>query len=154
MLVLRAFLLFHTINLWMIATSAASQNWGICFSFFIVQQSYPQSQAIKRPEKNIKCVTGNEILQNEVIGTQTSLSTNFGGKLSCIPFFLRASTAATHIVTAPTYTTTIISVEPCAWNAEFQHFILRFNKSSLLCGYHWKRGCGVKERVTLRITLM
>jgi hypothetical protein len=39
-------------------------------------------------------------------------------------------------------------------NAEFQHFILRFNKMSLLCGYHWKRGYGVKEKVTLRITLI
>jgi len=38
-----------------------------------------------------------------------------------------------------------------SWN---QHFILRFNKISLLCGYHWKRGLGVKERVTLQITLL
>jgi hypothetical protein len=37
---------------------------------------------------------------------------------------------------------------------EFQHFILRFHKISLLCRYHWKRGYGVKERVTLRITWM
>jgi hypothetical protein len=28
-------------------------------------------------------------------------------------------------------------------NAEFQHFILRFNKISLLCGYHQKRRQGV-----------
>jgi hypothetical protein len=27
-----------------------------------------------------------------------------------------------------------------AFRTEFQHFILRFNKISLLCGYHWKRG--------------
>ncbi len=28
--------------------------------------------------------------------------------------------------------------------AEFQHFILRCIKISLLCGYHWKRGEGVE----------
>jgi hypothetical protein len=43
---------------------------------------------------------------------------------------------------------------PCALNAEFQHFILRFNIISLLCGYHWKRGKEVKERVTLHISLI
>jgi hypothetical protein len=31
-------------------------------------------------------------------------------------------------------------LEPCALNAEFQHFILRFNKIFSLCRYHWKRG--------------
>ncbi len=52
------------------------------------------------------------------------------------------------------------SREPCALSAEFQHFILRFNKISLLCRYHsWTRGesrgnRGVKERVTLQITLL
>jgi hypothetical protein len=34
----------------------------------------------------------------------------------------------------------IISSEPCALNAEYQHFILRFIKMSLLCGYPLKRG--------------
>jgi hypothetical protein len=54
-------------------------------------------------------------------GTQTSFSTNFGGgKLSVIPSFLTASIASTYI-------------EPCALNAEFRHFTLRFNKISLLC---------------------
>ncbi len=56
------------------------------------------------------------------------------------PFFLSASTAATNSFTAPTCTTTIITyLEPCALNAEFQHFIPRFNKISLLCGPHSKR---------------
>jgi hypothetical protein len=32
--------------------------------------------------------------------------------------------------------------EPHALNAEFQHFIPRFNKTSLLCGPHSKRGYG------------
>jgi hypothetical protein len=63
---------------------------------------------------------------------------------SCLSFFLSASTAATYISTAPTYTTTIITLEPCGLNAEFHHFIPRFNKISLLCGYHWKRGYGAK----------
>ncbi len=40
-------------------------------------------------------------------------------------FSLSACTAATYIFTAPTCTTTIISLEPCALNAEFQHFIPR-----------------------------
>jgi hypothetical protein len=30
---------------------------------------------------------------------------------------------------------TIITLVPCALNAELQHFILRFNKNFLLCGY-------------------
>jgi hypothetical protein len=79
---------------------------------------------------NSKRLTGNEILQNEVTGTQTSLSTNFGGKLSFIASFLFPvrSTAATYICTAPTCTTTIITLEPCALNAEFQHFILRLTR--------------------------
>jgi hypothetical protein len=53
-----------------------------------------------------------------------------------------ASTAATYIFTAPTCTTTIITLEPCALNAEFQHFILRFNKISLLLPIPLKEGIG------------
>jgi hypothetical protein len=41
-------------------------------------------------------------------------------------------------------TTTIIIIEPFALNPEFQHFILRFDKILLLCGYHSKRGYWVK----------
>jgi hypothetical protein len=52
---------------------------------------------------------------------------------SCVSFFLSA-------FTAPTCTTTIITLEPCVLNAEFQHFIPRSNKISLLYKYHWKRG--------------
>ncbi len=37
---------------------------------------------------NSVCVNGNEILQNEITGTQTSVSTNFSGKLSFIPSFI------------------------------------------------------------------
>jgi hypothetical protein len=39
---------------------------------------------------------------------------------------------------------TIITIEPCEWNAEFQHFVPRFNRISLLCGYHSRRGLEVK----------
>jgi hypothetical protein len=39
-----------------------------------------------------------------------------------------------------TGTATILPLEPCALNAEIQHFILRFNKISLFYGYHSKRG--------------
>jgi hypothetical protein len=58
---------------------------------------------------------------------------------SCLSLFLSASTAATYIFTAPNYTTIIFTLEPCALNSEYQHFKLRFIKTSLLCRYHWKR---------------
>jgi len=58
------------------------------------------------------------------------------GVSSCLFFFLSDSTAAAaYIFTALNCTTTIISLGPRALSAEFQHFILRFNKMSLLCGY-------------------
>ena len=41
---------------------------------------------------------------------------------------MRQSTATAYIFTAPTSRTTIITLEPCALNAEFQHFILDFIK--------------------------
>jgi hypothetical protein len=52
----------------------------------------------------------------------TEQTINFGGKLSFILaflFFLIASTAATYIFTAPTCTSFIITIEPCALNADF-----------------------------------
>ncbi len=70
----------------------------------------------------------------------------FGGKLSFILFwpplsiFLSASTASNCTFTAPTCPTTTITLEPCALNAKFPHFIPRFNKISLLCGRHSKKG--------------
>ncbi len=49
---------------------------------------------------------------------------------SDLPFFWSASTAATYIFIAPNCTTTIIiSLEPCALNAEYEHFILSCNVS-------------------------
>jgi hypothetical protein len=81
---------------------------------------------------------------------------------SPLSFFLSASIATTYILTAPTSTTTIITLEPCALNAEFQHFILKFNKNFLTLRIPlkegiggWKqRGQGMKERMTLQITLL
>ncbi len=72
--------------------------------------------------------------------------------------FLSASTVVGgYIFTAPTCTATIMSLQPCALNAHFQHFIPRFNKISLLYGYPWKKGLGErrpKDRVTLQIILL
>jgi hypothetical protein len=76
-----------------------------------------------------------KILHKEITGTQTSFSTNFGGKLSFILSSLSPERLH-YIFTALTCTTTIITLEHCALNAEFQHVIPRFTKISLLCGYH------------------
>jgi len=62
---------------------------------------------------------------------ETQKTINFGGKLSFILSFLFLEClhcTATFIFSAPTCTTTIITLEPCALNAEFQNFILGFNK--------------------------
>jgi hypothetical protein len=79
-------------------------------------------------------------------GDETQKTINFGGKLSfthpVFPFFLSASTADTHIFTDPNYTTTIISLNLCALNAEFQHFILRFNKNVFTLRIPLKEGIG------------
>ncbi len=53
--------------------------------------------------------------------------TEFDPILTRPSFFLSAFTAATYIFTTPPCTTTIITLDPCALNAEFLHFILRFN---------------------------
>jgi hypothetical protein len=70
----------------------------------------------------------------------------------CLSFFLSASTAATHILTAPNCTTTIISLEPCALNVEYQHFI---SYSDLLkCLYFQiplKEGIGGERRPKDRV---
>jgi hypothetical protein len=81
-----------------------------------------------------------KILQNEITKTQSNFSTKIGGKLSFMLSFLFPerlhSTVGTYVFTVPTCTTTIITLEPCALNAEFQYFILRFDKICLRCGYH------------------
>jgi hypothetical protein len=70
------------------------------------------------------------------------------GVSSCLFFFLSASTAAAYIFSALNCTTTIISLGPRPLSAEFQHFILRFNKMSLLCGY---QGTGGERRPKDRV---
>jgi hypothetical protein len=87
---------------------------------------------------------------------------------SSLSFFLSAPTAATYIFTTPTYitstcTSTLITPKPRALNAEFHHFILRFNKN-FICfadtterrdrGWKQAQREGEEERVTLRITLL
>ncbi len=75
---------------------------------------------------------------------------------------MSTSIAVTYIFTAPTCTTTIITLEPCALNAEFQHFIPRFNKNFLPLGTSLKEGIGGwkeaqrqgEDWMTLRKTLI
>jgi hypothetical protein len=74
----------------------------------------------------------------EAVETQKII--NFCGKLSFILSFASASNYYVTYIFTPTCTITIISfepsLEPSPLNAEFQHFIPRFNKISLLCGHH------------------
>ncbi len=70
---------------------------------------------------------------------------------SCLSFFLSASTAATYIFTALTCTISIISLEPCALNGEFQHFILRSSQMSSLCRLSLKQGIGGERRPKDRV---
>ncbi len=63
----------------------------------------------------------------------------------CLSFSLSASTATTYIFIAPTCRTTEITLESYALNAEFQHFIPRFNKISSLYGYTERWVWGWKE---------
>jgi hypothetical protein len=58
----------------------------------------------------------------------------------CFFFPERLHSLLLDIFNAPTWTTTIISLKPCALYAEFQHFILRFSKISLLLQILLKRG--------------
>jgi hypothetical protein len=90
----------------------------------------------KNEKKNTGNRASNTQLGMKINGTQTSFRTNIGGKLKFILSFFFLS--ATYISTTPKSRTTIITLEPCALNAEFQHFILRLNKISLLCRYHLK----------------
>jgi hypothetical protein len=56
-------------------------------------------------------------------GKENSEKHQFFVSSPALSFFLSASiAAATYIFAAPTCTTTIISLDPCALNAEFQHF--------------------------------
>ncbi len=93
------------------------------------------------------------------MGPKLVFPPNFGGKLSFIlsilfPERLHCS-AATYIFTAHACTSTIISLEPCALNAEFQHFMLRYNKQKFYYRKWVKAGPKEGEdRVTLQIILI
>jgi hypothetical protein len=67
-----------------------------------------------------------------------SLWSSLQGSLLCISTYLPCLGV---LIPHPS-TTTIITLQPCALNAEFHHFILRFSKISLLCRYHWNRNRG------------
>jgi hypothetical protein len=87
---------------------------------------------------------------------KTKFSANFDGKLSFILSFLFPEfiSAATYIFTAPTCTTTIVTLEPCALNAEFQHFLLRFNKNFLTLRISLKEGTKGETRPKDRVALL
>jgi hypothetical protein len=83
---------------------------------------------------------------------------NFGGKLSFIVSFLfheRLHCCYIHF-TALNCATTIIGLEPCALNAEYQHFIRRFIKMSFYFADTTERGGErrPKDRVKTRVTLL
>jgi hypothetical protein len=59
---------------------------------------------------------------------------------------MSAFTATTYIFSAPICTTAIITVEPCALNAEFHHFTLRFNKISFTLWMPLKEGIGGEKQ--------
>jgi hypothetical protein len=87
-------------------------------------------QIQNKPEKSTLGFKGGKKLRKASIFLVNKVS-------SCLSFFLSASTAvAAYIFTAPICTVTITTLESSALNAEFQHFVPRFNKISFLCGYH------------------
>ncbi len=106
-----------------------------------------------------------KILQNKITGTQTSFSTNFGGKLSFILSFLfpeRLHCCYIYFfLCSDTCTTIINTLEPCALNAEFQHFILLITKFPYFADTSGRGDRGWKQaqregedRMTLWITLV
>jgi hypothetical protein len=74
------------------------------------------------------------------------------------PLFLSASTVAAYIFTAPTCKATIVSLKPCALNADFKHFILRFIKFPYFMDTSERRVWGgerrPKDRMTSQIILI
>jgi hypothetical protein len=69
---------------------------------------------------------------NEHKGGETKKNHQFCGTLNFIQSLFPKHLHYSYII-ASTYTIIIITFEPFALNVEFQHFILRFNKNSLLC---------------------
>jgi hypothetical protein len=85
--------------------------------------------------------------RKELGGTQTSffppiLVVNWVS--SRVSFSWAPAIAVTYIFTAPTCTTTIIILEPCALNAESQHFIPSFNQNFLTLLIPLKERIGTK----------
>jgi hypothetical protein len=76
--------------------------------------------------------------------------TEFHPIFTRLSFFLSASTGATYIFTTPTCTATIVTSN-CALAAEFQHFIPRFNKTSLTLQTSLKEGIGGEKRPKDRV---
>ncbi len=62
----------------------------------------------------------------------------------CLSSFFSASTVCYIYIftTPPTYKAIIVSLQPCALNADFQDFIPRFNKISLLLWVPLRKGFG------------
>jgi hypothetical protein len=59
-----------------------------------------------------------------------------------------------YIFTAPSCTTAIIALEPCALYAKFQHFILRSNKNFLTLRIPLKEGIGGEREGEDRIIII
>jgi len=65
--------------------------------------------------------------KNEITGTQTSFSINFGGELSFIPSFIspeRLHCCYIYFHRFHLYTIIIFTLKPCALSSEFWHFKL------------------------------
>ncbi len=85
--------------------------------------------------------------KTKITRTQTSFSTNFGGKLSFIHSFLFPERLHCCCCCCIYFHCSYLynyynDTRLCALNAEFLHSILILNKISLLWGYHWKEGIG------------
>jgi len=81
---------------------------------------------------------------------ETQKTINFGGKLSFIlsVLFTERLQSQLHIFSL---LLPIITPQPCALNAEFQHFILRFNKNFLTLRIPLKEGIGGEKRPKDRV---
>jgi hypothetical protein len=91
-----------------------------------------------------------EIQKNRKISIQGWRDLSFCGELSFTLSLLFLSAS----ITAPTCKAIIISLEPCALNADFQHFIPRSNKFPYFMDTPERRIWGErrpKDRVTLQI---
>jgi hypothetical protein len=92
------------------------------------------------------------------MGDETQKTINFGDKLSefssCLSFFLSTSTAATYIfplLLLPVHNYNNYSLEPCALNAEFLNFVLRFYKNFLTLQIPRKEGIRGETRSKDRV---